>query len=205
MTMVQTFRPEEKSFQEFLNKEKISKKDFKYLSPSGWFNYKGFVLALKNDDEVVAITELKINPHESKFLGLSHLSVKPKEQGKGYSSKLMEEVFDLCEREKQPLKMSSYTHQGFWTIRKKALKLEKQGPVELFEQGLFSAPMTKAEDLYKESIFLRENGVEVDTKDLSIYKNKELSFDVKNNFFKKIDLLPEFQMEYDKMKLDISF
>jgi ribosomal protein S18 acetylase RimI-like enzyme len=86
------FLPVEKggSFKYFLLENvtgNILRKDSKYAFP-----------VVMEGDKIVGISELQMNPDNPKIFWIKFISIDPKYQGRGYASKLAEEIFRFAKQ-----------------------------------------------------------------------------------------------------------
>ena len=68
---------------------------------------------LELNQKIIGLSELKKNPNNDKNFWLMFISIDPKYQGKGYSHKLIDELFSFLEKNTLP--------NVFYTLAKKAL------------------------------------------------------------------------------------
>lgn len=158
----------------FKKENDIHTENFKYFSWSEPLFQKEniLIIIIKVDNQVVAVGEIQdiLNTNE---LGVSFISCHPEHRGKGYAKQIVKQMFLICKEENKALRMSSYSHQGFWTIRPVALKCSKDLCVELKENGLVEVPYTEAEDIFFKTM----------SQDLAIYKFTNLVIKEDNPYF----------------------
>lgn len=111
---------------EFLNlyNEELPK-DKRFLSPyrGGVFEFfhleglirnpnSSYFSILESDGKIIGLSEVKKNPKDEKNFWLMFMSIDPEYQGKGYSRKLIDEVFKFSEEHADSLTLSHYSHKG---------------------------------------------------------------------------------------------
>lgn len=74
---------------------------------------------LELNQKIIGLSELKKNPNNDKNFWLMFISVDPKYQGRGYSYKLIDEVFSFSEKNAESLTLSFYSDEGEKRIKRK--------------------------------------------------------------------------------------
>ncbi|MEI6352366.1 MAG: GNAT family N-acetyltransferase [Candidatus Nomurabacteria bacterium] len=107
---------------------------FKYFELKDIQNHKEdrFFSIIKVDEKIVGLSELLKDPFNNRNLWIQFLSIDPKEQGKGYASKLAKEIFDFAKEKGYSLEASRYTEQGMLKMRSVFEKLSGEYPEVVF-------------------------------------------------------------------------
>ncbi len=74
---------------------------------------------LELNQKIIGLSELKKNPNNDKNFWLMFISIDPKYQGRGYSYKLIDEVFSFSEKNAESLTLSFYSDEGEKRIKRK--------------------------------------------------------------------------------------
>lgn len=181
---IHIFQKNSDEWDEYANIHNVSHKDFYAYNPIDFFRNSGYMFALEDRNGLLcALAEMDSSSGELDAMAVFFLSVKTEQRRKGYASVLLKEMFNFCKGKNLALRMSSYTHEGFWTFRRLALKLELEMGVELREQGLIDPPYTRAEEIYGQTR----------SKDLTIYKHKDLILDPSSKLFKEEKCIVPFK------------
>lgn len=180
-----------------------------YQHPSGWHDntLEKYLITLLKNDLVIGISECVVNPNE-KILSSAYTSVIKNEQGKGYSELLIEARTKFAASQGLSLRLSNYTHQGFFRLRPKILSLSKEYSVPLIEQRLHLTPLTIAEAIFSTQQEIKEKlDFAKQFKHESIYINsQQMNLIEKKPIIERfLDLDPyEYQKE-DIVKFNWSF
>lgn len=67
---------------------------------------------LELNKKIVGLSELKKDPNSDKNFWLMFISIDPKYQGKGYSHKLIDELFSFLEKNAESVTLSFYSDEG---------------------------------------------------------------------------------------------
>lgn len=89
-------------------------------------------------DLIVGLAELEKSPDENHLYWMTFLSVDPKFQGRGYSARLIEEMFRFAEANGMNLEISRFTEQGEQRIRRGIEERAKTSSIRV----TYSAPPT---------------------------------------------------------------
>ena len=130
----------------------INSEDFKYITRHTHNLPIGFLFVIKENNDIVALAETYIYDIEDDALGISTISVNSKHTGHGYSKLLLKEIFKLCKELNKDLRVSSYSHEGFWRLKKNIMVLSKQYSINVRESGVLGLPQTEAEEEYINNI-----------------------------------------------------
>ena len=74
---------------------------------------------LELNKKIVGLSELKKDPKSDKNFWLMFISIDPKYQGRGYSHKLIDELFSFLEKNAESLTLSFYSDEGEKRIKRK--------------------------------------------------------------------------------------
>lgn len=110
---------------------------FKYLDLNHLSNreYETIYPVVEAEDKIVGISELQKSPYEENVYWITFISVDPKYQGKGFASKLVEEIFKFAKENNVSLRNSRYTEQGDQKLRNKIHEYSEKYNVKLKESG----------------------------------------------------------------------
>ena len=94
---------------------------FKYLDLGELVNdpNSSYFSILELNKKIVGLSELKKDPKSDKNFWLMFISIDPKYQGKGYSHKLIDELFSFLEKNAESLTLSFYSDEGEKRIKRK--------------------------------------------------------------------------------------
>ena len=113
---------------------------FKYFDPrdiiNSLDNHEGeFYSLIKSGNLVIGLGELQKNPYKEKCFWIKFLSVDPEYQGKGYASKLADEMFSFAKKEGMDIETSTYTDEGYIKLKKLFNKLAKKYSIKFTDKG----------------------------------------------------------------------
>lgn len=142
-----TLKPEELSERIYKGENLPQDKRFLPVKDGGVFKYFRIDLPDWNDkdksfpiveveNEIVGLGELEKSPHEEKMLWIKFLSVDPKYQGKGYATKLAEEIFRFAQQEGFSLKGSIYSDEGEQKLKHLFSRFAEQFSVNYIEPAI---------------------------------------------------------------------
>lgn len=169
------------AYYDLLEKNKDLKDRIKYFESPYFLNkYPRVYFIVLKGNKILAMAETGLDQYEKEpnILAMMFLSVDKDHQGKGLSSKILEEIFIYCKKNHLQLKMSSYTQEGFLKLRPKALAISKEKDIKLKETGLMGPPKTRAEEIFRNQIILREPSY---SDSYSIYENGKSIEIIKNS------------------------
>lgn len=92
---------------------------------------------IKEGDKIVGLSELEKSPYADKTFWIQFLSIDPKYQGKGYASKLAEEIFRFAKENDYTLETSSYTEEGYEKLKAVFNKLAEKYSVDFIDKEKF--------------------------------------------------------------------
>ena len=113
---------------------------FKYFDPRDMTDPLGnhenkFFSLIKIDDKIIGLSELEKNPYQENSFWIKFLSIDPEYQGKGYASKLAEEVFRFAKQKGFSVETSSYTDEGYKKLKDLFNKLANKYSVKFIDKG----------------------------------------------------------------------
>lgn len=109
---------------------------FKYLDVGSmnWRQEFKVYPIVKINDKIVAIGELEKSPYEENVYWIKFVSVDPQYQNKGYSSLLLEKIFQFAQQENAALLPSYFTEEGKQKLEKVLPRLAEKYSVILKER-----------------------------------------------------------------------
>ncbi len=92
---------------------------------------------IKENDLIVGIIDMEYSPTQERVAWVKGVSVDPKYQDKGYSSKLLEKMFEYAQRNNLILQISKYgqTGDGEKKLQKPTERLAKQYGVKIINNN----------------------------------------------------------------------
>ncbi|MFA4942845.1 MAG: GNAT family N-acetyltransferase [Patescibacteria group bacterium] len=110
---------------------------FKYFALEDLIDFRekddNFYSVVEMDDKVVGLSGLKKDPDREKNLWMMFVSIDPKYQGKGYSRKLVEEVFEFAKNNGCSLRPSMYSEEGEKRLKRIIQEFAEKTSVQLVD------------------------------------------------------------------------
>ncbi len=104
----------------------ILRKDAKYVFP-----------VVMEEDKIVGISELEMNPDDHKIFWIKFISVAEEARGRGNASKLAEEIFRFAKEKGYTLEGSSYSEDGYKKLKPVLNRLATQYEVNFIDKERF--------------------------------------------------------------------
>lgn len=123
-------------------KDKIGggKKAFKYMQLQYDLDYKDkevYFFCLFYNNEIVSLAHIRKSPHIENTYWLSYLCTDPNFTNKGFASKLSEYMFKWFKQNNYTFESSSYTEQGYITLKPLFNKLALKYNVNFIDKEKF--------------------------------------------------------------------
>lgn len=110
---------------------------FKYFELEDLIDFRkkesNFYSVVTVDDKIVGLSGLEKDPDREKNLWMTFVSIDPKYQGKGYSRKLVEEIFEFVQNQGCSLQLSIYSEEGEKRLKKIIQEIAKKTSVQLVD------------------------------------------------------------------------
>jgi GNAT superfamily N-acetyltransferase len=92
-----------------------------------------FFSILELNGKIIGIAGLMENPNDKKNFWFTSISIDPKYQGKGYSRKLIDEVFNFSEKHADSIKLSTYSPMGTERIKRYIEEKRKKCTIKVID------------------------------------------------------------------------